>query len=208
MKKFTSIVLFLLTLQAFTQQSDQSGKFINAGVWNTTLAINIFSDTDKQPALTSKNNHYGAQLSTGYFVSKNTEVGLGIGYNYQKSEYTGLNAQGRKKSSYTINTYLKKYIFILPKFAFSAQGSFVYTYGDERITPSNTNIKAHTIQLRITPGINYFINDNLALQAEFGSIAYSHTSNTYTASNAKGSRDNFVFNLNMSNFYWGITYYW
>ena len=144
--------------------------------------------------------YYSFSPSIGYYFKNNLAIGLQLGYSSSTNNYivTSYYYSGNTESieignskltnqvltlapllRYTIPIVKKigfNFNFTLP-FSYTKNFSNVY-YEITGITTADTNVPAtcstYSIGVNISPGIQWFVKNNIALIASFGSLSYNH----------------------------------
>lgn len=223
-------ILFLSTLLISgltVAQTDQTDRLIiEKGTWNVTGSVSLRSDAIDFEGDSFSNssdfNSFAFNPLGGYALSNNFIVGLGLGYVRGSNEDDNTDSGGSitefesETTTYSIFPYARKFFSVSPNFAFFLQGEARYSdisnESDRTFdgTTTNSNSDGESWFFGIRPGITYFVSKRFALEANLGTLGYT-TSNT-EANNSSGAttesdRNQFAFELNASNLFFGLSYY-
>jgi outer membrane protein len=106
----------------------------------------------------------------GYFVSDGLLIGINLGYSYGKTTAFG----GDTKSSGFAVGPLVRYYKPTSNENFAIYGQFSFLYGSGKETDSNNQeTKTSAIDIAISPGFVYFLNNHWAVELGFRGIGYS-----------------------------------
>jgi opacity protein-like surface antigen len=209
MKKLAIIAMTIFAIGAKAQEKSSTTTAIQSGTWNTQANLNFFSSNQENNQAEVSNSNFGLNATLGYAVSKNLEIGLGAGYNTNTTENKLLtNTNEITRRDFTINAYIKQYVFIIPNLAFTAQGTISYGGGVMEYNNDTTQDDLTTYAIQLVPGLSYFATEHLAITAQIGNISYRHTKTEFQNIPEPVKRDDFGVHLNMSNITLGIAYYW
>ncbi|KAB1154570.1 porin family protein [Tenacibaculum aiptasiae] len=216
MKKLLLCTMLIALSFAYGQESTKKEKLtIQKGTWYLNGGMSLVSNNSKSNQNMEKSDQIGFNFSPkiGFSINNNLIIGLGLGYNYHKNDLNFTNTKNfTKNESYSIFPYIKKYFSLGQKLAFTLHGEFRYTYSkyeNDYNSLNNTNLsKANYYFIGIRPGITYFLNKKIALEANIGALGYTKSNHTHFPNNSIQEIDNFNFNLNSSNLNFGISYYW
>nr|BFF41522.1 hypothetical protein BACY1_33270 [Tenacibaculum mesophilum] len=135
---------------------------------------------------------------------------MGLGYGYTESESGNTtNNQVNTTNHFRVFPYIKKYFPVGKKLTISLQGEFRYSYSEyEKNDVLNSN-GGHTNEyfIGVRPGITYFLNKNLALEANIGTLGYNNATQK-SGSPSKRTWSSFNFNINSTDLMFGLSYYW
>ncbi|WP_111709507.1 outer membrane beta-barrel protein [Lutibacter citreus] len=217
MKKSLFITLFFAVTILFAQEKDKT-LTIKQGTWNfgggISLSVNNNESIRENGNLTGENLGFTITPKFGYAINNNLVIGLGTGYSYNKSSSDFNNddaAENEQKIySFSLIPYIKKHFGIGEKVSINLQGNFEYTRNWNDVFENNSseyNYKSNNYFIGIRPGITYFINKNFALEAQAGSLGYSHTKSEQNNRSNSTKSNSFRFNLNTSSLSFGLSYY-
>ncbi|CAM1339645.1 outer membrane beta-barrel protein [Tenacibaculum aestuarii] len=201
-------MLFAFSLANAQEKKDNEKLTIEKGTWYTAgnFSIGKSSNEFEGSPETSKYFSFNFSPKVGYTINDNLIIGLGVGYGYSKSE-SG-NGIG-KGNSYQIFPYIKKHFPLGKKLTISLQGEFSYNYSEfsDNSLPNPNERNSNQYFIGIRPGMTYFLNKNIALEANIGSLGYSKTDLNENNFPDRES-DTFQFNINSTDLMFGLSYYW
>ena len=192
---------------------------------------------DNNTNSTVKRNSLYSNIRLGYFLKDNLAIGILTGYqrtaynnNYSSSNSSSNPYNSISNSNQTINAidiglFARYYKMInSSKFGVFVQVNTQYQRGNVNTTTYNTTTnntgtsqtsevtsqKSNTFSVGISPGIVYFINDKIGVEASYGNIAYS-ISNTKPLSNIEHSihqrNEGFDANFSSTTLQLGVNFY-
>ncbi len=173
-----------------TEGFAQGNTFITGAVGYTSTTV----DNEKVSGFT-------ISPSVGYFVSPNVALGAKLGYTNGKSEE---GSYEETLDLFTAGVFARYYWMPASKFSVFAELGADYrnTTADDN-TPNSTKYKANGFGLQLAPGMNYFLNNNFALEAKVGILGYSSDKPDYAGADAT---DNFNVGLNLNDITLGLVY--
>lgn len=171
-----------------------------------------------------KTENFNVLPTVGYFVNTNLAVGLGIGYQTEKTTATSTTNFGNattvsenvtKKPAFVVAPFVRKYwtlsekLYIFGQLAVPMQfgkteteTSSVTTAGNSTISNStSTEAKYTQIGVTVKPGLDYFLNKNWSIEATIGEFGY----NNYKPKDGDAT-NNYNFGLNLSSVTFGVKY--
>ncbi|KPH14506.1 outer membrane protein [Chryseobacterium sp. ERMR1:04] len=171
-----------------------------------------------------KVENFNVLPTVGYFVNTNLAVGVGIGYQTEKTTSTTtttlfnttvVNENVTKKPAFVVAPFVRKYwtlsdkLFIFGQLAVPMQfgkteveSSSVATTGNSVVTNStSTEAKYTQIGVTVKPGLDYFLNKNWSIEATIGELGYSN----YKPKDGDAT-NNYNFGLNLSSVTFGVKY--
>lgn len=152
--------------------------------------------------------------SVGYFVTEDVAIGLGFGYQSAKSNSTNIvyyvgsepifAHYESRVNSFIINPMVRKYWNLGGKLYLFGQLDVNYSTGKSETTFTGnptTKVSVNSLGFNLKPGLDYFISNNLSLEATIGNLGYSRD-------RRDGERANEKFNLglNLGNINIGVKY--
>ncbi|MCF2876257.1 MULTISPECIES: outer membrane beta-barrel protein [unclassified Tenacibaculum] len=217
MKKLLLCTMLFALSFAYGQESDEKEKLIiKKGTWYVNGGFSIYTNNSTNDFSSNVNKseslNFNISPKIGYSITNNLIIGLGIGYGYNKHENNPASSNSIiKNKSYSIFPYIKKYFSLGKKLAFSLHGEFRYTHSKYENHTSLNNVsfnKSNDYFVGIRPGVTYFLNNKIALEANIGALGYTRTIHKSPLNTFTHTIDNFNFNLNSSNLNFGLSYYW
>ena len=165
------------------------------------------------------NNNLGISLQGGYFFTDDFVVGLTVNYVDNKAVNQNLpvfqNTSISKTWYYGVfgRTYTRitEKLYFINSFSISIQSGTNNDVTDSMKTSysANSSLKVNGYQFSFAPGLSYFLNSWIALNANVGGVSYNHITATITSGNFNGtSTTNGLFSLNLplSNFNFGVNF--
>lgn len=171
-----------------------------------------FSDTSALD-----NNHFGIDVSPSFsvFVTDNWAIGGNLSYGYEERinqfYVPSLKIEERKYQTFTygLGIHARRYFRLSKACYFTSQvrTSIFYLELSSKRTDNNLNDRSSIIRqlsASFRPGINYFLNRQLAITLEWNALNYTYSATTedYLTTNHSLS-----FNLNISSFGVGLDYF-
>lgn len=172
-----------------------------------------------------KKENFNVLPTVGYFVNTNLAVGVGIGYQTEKTTETTTStflpgttsvSEGiTKKPAFVVAPFVRKYwtlsdkLFIFGQLAVPMQfgkteveNTTVTTSGSTTVTNStSTEAKYTQIGVTVKPGLDYFLNKNWSIEATIGEFGY----NNFKPKDGDAT-NNYNFGLNLSSVTFGVKY--
>ncbi len=178
-KIWTTILIIFILL--FTNDLHSQGFEKN----QFTVSANIGVEKNKLANMDNTNYHFG--LDGNLFISNNTSVGFCFGVTDIKDI----------KNNFFIK--MKSNYYATPKRKFSVFGSISAGYFEFK----SENILFKGYDFDIAPGINYFISNELAINASFGRLGYRKYKSDI---NQSITTDELKLQLNLSQINFGLLY--
>lgn len=220
------IVAFAQRVQAQTTQ----GSVVATGSFNYFTSLGEGEEGSSQ-----KTNRFNISPQIGYMVSDNLEIGLFANldkYNYHSETLTTAdewNFSKHQTTSKAIGSYLRKYVFLTDKLAFTGKGEINYsTYTSTYNSFKNTNgrdydfystaIEDSQFEAAVRPGLSFFLSDKISLNTTYGALSYTIHSSDYESlqenyqnemeSNGYHNKKNKLsLDLSTSSFMLGLSYF-
>ena len=171
-----------------------------------------------------KKENFNVLPTVGYFVGTNVAVGLGIGYQTEKTtDITTTILPGAmmvetditKKPAFVVAPFVRKYwtlgdkLYIFGQLAVPMEfgkteneNTTVATTGSTTVTNSFSSEAKYTqIGVTVKPGLDYFLNKNWSIEATIGEFGY----NNYKPKNGEAT-NNYNFGLKLSSVTFGVKY--
>ncbi|BFO68224.1 porin family protein [Chryseobacterium sp. S0630] len=171
-----------------------------------------------------KKENFNVLPTVGYFVNTNLAIGLGVGYQTEKTTATTTTTIGNattvsenviKQPAFVVAPFVRKYwtlsekLYIFGQLAVPMQfgkteteNSSVTTAGNTTISNStSTEAKYTQIGVTVKPGLDYFLNKNWSIEATIGEFGYSN----YKPKDGDAT-NNYNFGLNLSSVTFGVKY--
>ena len=138
--------------------------------------------------------------SVGYFVTPNIAIGAKLGYTSLKNEE---GSDEETTDLLTAGVFGRYYWMPASKFSIFAELGADYRSLTEDDNTISNEYKSNGFAIQLAPGMNYFLNNNFALEAKVGVLGYSSDKPDYTGAEAT---DNFNIGLNLNDITLGLVY--
>lgn len=158
-------------------------------------------------------NQFNTSINTSfaYAINNNLFLGIGLGYGHAQGE-SNRNNQGIinegsfTNRAYQVFPYIRYYKGVGKKMSLFLQGEgrYSYTEGDQNIINSSST---KSIFVGIRPGFVYMLTNSLALESTIGSLGYLNSKLESQQNDGEGEFNTFSLSLNMSNIFFGMSYY-
>ena len=155
----------------------------------------------------AKFNEFEVMPRVGFFVSDNIAIGGMIGYQGTTNEtiidvITEETAEV-KDNMLTIGAFGRWYATPANQFSFFAELGLNYNTMNSETEGIDEEIKANGFEFALTPGVNYFISPNFALEASIGVLSYETSKPDFEGAE---STDTFSLGVNLSQINFGLVY--
>ncbi len=167
-----------------------------------------------------KEENFNVLPRVGYFVNTNLAIGLGVGYQNDKTTTTTNSpltvSEGiTKKPAFVVEPFVRKYWTLSDKLYFFGQlavpmqfgktkeeTNTVTTVGNSTVSNStSTEAKYTQIGVTVKPGLDYFLNKNWTIEATIGEFGY----NNFKPKDGDAT-NNYNFGLKLSSVTFGVKY--
>ncbi|MFZ4928784.1 outer membrane beta-barrel protein [Chryseobacterium sp. Mn2064] len=156
----------------------------------------------------NKTENFNVLPTVGYFVGTNLAVGLGVGYQTEKTtNTTAIGESVTKKPAFVVAPFVRKYWTLGEKFYIFGQLAVPMQFGkteyENTVGNVSTSTEAKYTQIGVTvkPGLDYFLNKNWSIEATIGEFGY----NNYKPKDGDAT-NNYNFGLNLSSVTFGVKY--
>lgn len=214
MKKLLFASLFFTTF-LIAQNEEKKYSTVEKGTWSAggQMAFTFFENEQDINNSVSDTRFTGFTINpnVSYAINENLFLGLTLGYNYQKNKYVNSQSDISESNSFSLGTYIKKYIPITKNFTFNIQGELNYIKTNSSLDNID-DVNSNAFQIGFRPGLTLFLSKNIALETQIGILSYTHSKferPDYNSQNIsyEGTSNTFNFNLNSSNLLFGLTYF-
>lgn len=218
MKKNLLIAVIAISCVSVQAQTDK-GRSMAAvtGSWQQSTQKNEFRST------ASKSEFLNLDINGryGYFVFDHLVVGISSGVTFYKQRFE-TNYDATIESGFVLNGGIfTRYYHLIGATKFAFFGQLGASYGDGTGTKKNEtdvaamirtdDLKFSTASVAVSPGVAYFINDRIGIEAQLGGIGYSTRNNSTTTPDKQVTKSSnadcwvsFLKNFSFSvNFYFG-----
>lgn len=171
-----------------------------------------------------KTENFNVLPTAGFFVAPNFAVGLGVGYQTEKTtavstttigNVTTVNSSVEKYPAFVVAPFARKYWTLSDKLYFFGQlavpmqfgkaeteNSSVSTNGTTTVSTSTSAESKYTqVGVTVKPGLDYFLNKNWTIEATIGEFGY----NNFKPKEGDAT-NNYSFGLNLANVGIGVKY--
>ena len=193
MKKTTFAILatILVLISIDTKAQIKKGeKMIGASLTFTSQKI-AFDDSDEDSKLTT----IIIAPQVGFGFGKNWVAGVGLGYAYEKANYTG-TLNDMDASIFSGGVFLRKFFELNEKFGVYGQLDLSVGFGKgtgDGFTPFDVDVT--TISGIVHPGFYFRPGNKLVIEAMFGRIGYTSTKRDYTVHYEDAKESSFEFSV-------------
>lgn len=192
MKKLLLTSCLFAAITTLSAQSNEGG-FNKKDVF-ISGSFGYESNTVKVDDFSASTSSFTFAPTIGYFVSDNFAIGAGLTFSNQPIDFDGETLDA---TSFGVRFMGRYYLNPGNKFSTFGQASLAFGSINPELEGADN---ASTLDLGISPGINYFLSEKFSVEATFGRIGYSSLSlDGYTQSNVG-------INLNLSTIGLGINY--
>ena len=211
MKKLLLSTMLLALSFAYGQEKNEK-LTIEKGTWYVggNFSLGHTNSEYEDSSETSKYFNFNFSPKIGYTINDNLIIGLGIGYGYTESELeNSTNNPANTTNHFRVFPYIKKHFPVGEKLTVSLQVEFRYSYSEYENNDILNSYSGHTNEyfIGIRPGITYFLNKKLAIEANIGSLGYTNGTQEY-GNPPKRTWNSFNFNINSTDLMFGLSYYW
>ena len=220
MRKFLLATLMLTTAMTMAQEQDDSLLTIPKGTWILGGNLSFFNNTSDNDfsddfSRNSERRNFAFSPRVGYSFSDNWTVGLVSEYFVQKGENEGIAPDGAvssgesKSESLSLAPYVRRYFGISKNLGFFAQGEVgISKAWSESI---NSGLDRSTSEqdgffMNLRPGLIFFPTKNLGFETSIALLRYSEF-NREDSSGAVSEDRSFNVNLNTTNLFFGVSYF-
>ena len=196
MKKLLFFFVLITTTISYAQEKNEKFK-IEKDSWTYSGQLSFSGFKNENT------NEIGADLNAqiGYSINDNLVIGIGLGANRSRVPLLDNAIQAnRNENGISAFAFIKKYIPISDKLAFSLQGEMKYSYLEGLDNNSVSIFDKDRYSIGIRPGLTYFLSKNVALTTNFGFLGYALT-------NERGSNEkthSYGFNFDATNISFGL----
>jgi hypothetical protein len=188
MKKLISLFTALFIFCHSYSQTEKGKKMLGAVIDLSNSSKNNF-----EPLTEIENNDdetsFQINPRLGFFIKDKFEIGASLNFEMDNSTYETINHLDRDLNytnennitTYGLGAFARSYVSISEKFSFIVTGSVMYDYTERKsnltgplIDAGESVDKINSINIIITPGINYFLNTRWGLEASFGNLYYTY----------------------------------
>ncbi len=145
-----------------------------------------------------KESSFSVAPSVGFFVTDNIAIGGTIGYGSSKvTENEG--DPSTKINTLSVGAFGRYYTTPASKFSVFGQLGVAYSSTDF----DALDYKVNGFGVVLSPGVNYFLNNNFAIEASWGALSYTNSKPDFDGAETSNS---FEFGLDLDNINFGLLY--
>ena len=148
----------------------------------------------------AKSNNVTFSPTVGYFISENIALELNLLVGSSKQEFGEFEDKQSQFGAGLGATY-----FFTPssEFSFTIGAGVAYVSSKEEEAGFDDDFKVNSFGIAVSPGVNYFVSDCIALRASIGALSYTSSKADVDGAEALNT---FGLNLDLSDINFGITY--
>ncbi len=199
MKKVLLTAVALFAFGFANAQDASTGEGFSKGNVFVSGGVGISSEKTGD----AKTNGFNFSPKAGYFVTENIAVGLALGFASTKDQ------DDTKDTNFSAGAFGRYYFTPSSKFSvFGQLGVNVSNTKHEEVvtilgTEATIESKANGFDVKLAPGVSYFLSNNFAIEASFGALGYETTK---PDADGADSTDTFGLNLDLSSINFGLVY--
>lgn len=161
-----------------------------------------YSSSDNGATTNSKTSSFTIMPSAMYMIKDNIGINAGLGFNSTSSP-SGTTTFDQSQFMFGVGG---NYYFMKGQFSPFLGLGFSYGSGASKLATATVENKFNTLNIALTPGVNYFVSKNWALSATIGSLGYTSTSTTPAGSTVSNSSSNMNIGVDFTSLGFGISY--
>jgi hypothetical protein len=215
MKKIVLFSFVLFSSTAFAQL--KKGNTLINGSFSITASKQ--ENLQLQPSM-NKTSGFSIMPRAGIFISDKTALGVGIGYNYVKTEYAYDNfgspsTSQQKTDGFSISPFLRRYFALGDKVAFFLDGRLIFGFGNSsseyhlfdgftgQVQVISLSNDTFTTGVAAKPGVAFFVSPKWGLEVSFANLGFDYSK--ARDSDSESYKFNFSHGLDALNF--GAAFY-
>lgn len=192
MRKLLLAGLFALSCLFVNAQSDLQGKWFVGGQlgFNSGKSYTDGLNENNEPIdVEIKRNSFDVVPMFGTFISPSVAVGAGLGYSSYKNKQGG--EQTSKGNDFTIAPFARKYWNITGGLYFFGEAALPVSFGSFEMANKDSKVSTTGINIELSPGFDYFINDWISIETKFNILTAG-----YNSAKPKGGKTASTFGIN------------
>lgn len=193
------IILSLLVAGTISMNAQDMG-FAKGNIALTGAAS--YSSSDNGATTNSTTSNFTFKPSAMYMVQDNIGINAGIGFNSVSSP-SGVTTFDQSQFMFGVGG---NYYFMKGQFSPYLGLGFSYGMGTSKLATATVENKFNTLNIALTPGVNYFVAKNWSLSASIGSLGYTSMSTTPAGSTVSTSTSNMNIGVDFTSLGFGISY--
>lgn len=212
MKKVLFPLLFTCLISTNILAQNKQGSLAIGG----TLSLVVENEKDKNNNITvdgPKTTNFKIIPTAEYFISDKFSIGLGIGYDNEKTKTVNGNVTTTTNHGWpVIQPFARMYFPLGEKVSFFGQASVDIEPGKVKTevkagnTTTTTSNNDFWIQAGITPGLSLNLSDKVAIDATFGFIGYRHEK-VENGANSSTTYNSAIFTVDPSTLFLGVKFF-
>ena len=151
----------------------------------------------------AKGNEFNFRPEVGYFLTENIALGLGLEVGSAKNEGIDLYSDAYKTNSFGAEVFGRYYFTPANQFSLFAQLGVGYASVNTEAVEGAEEFKVNAFGINAGLGLNYFVANNWALQANWAGLGYNSAKADVDGAEAMNT---FGLNVDMSAINFGVLY--
>lgn len=201
-KSFLLLLLCCIATVSYGQFA-QGSKTIGGGLgYRSEKQVNP-SGSDR------RNRNFYLNLSGGYLLEENLEVGANLGFSsYYSRTGNDYTADFQSSSSvFSLGPYVRVYNPVTDVVGLFGQAGFAAGFGGG--TTGNTGTRVRTFEAGLRPGVILMVNENLGLETTIGFVGYNYYASGPQEDYAdqRMTNNNFELRFDLSTIRFGLRLY-
>ena len=172
MRKLITIVAVVTAFSLSSSAQIEQGRIMLGGSLGFSSST---SETDAGGTTADGPESSGFEIMPygGYFITDNIAVGLGVGYS---SSTTDDQTTETEMSAFNVEPFARYYMNMGDRFYMFAHLGIPFESGTSETTTGGVTAdgpETTSFGVGITPGLSYFVSDNVVIEAAFGFLGYT-----------------------------------
>lgn len=221
-KKHLFIALLLISIQSFAQYN-KGQLMVNGNIYGYSNKSNGANGGNSDYTYKNKSQQFGCDLNVGYFLSNHFAIGIEeqislYKNNSENADPTYRNTNLNRNKSYFTGVFMRYnqpiykskfgvFFKLANGYVIQKQNTETASYSDPfGNNSSKTEKKGEGYYGYLTPGLFYFVNNRLSLEATLGDLSYSKL-NLKDETEYKYKNSYLNANFSISSVSLGVTFY-
>lgn len=197
------LLLFCCIATASFGQFAQGSKTLGGG-------LGYRSDRQENPSGSDRRNrNFFLNLSGGYFLQENLELGANLGFSsyYSRAESDFFADAESSSTVFSLGPYVRVYNPITDVVGLFGQAGFAAGFGGG--ATSGTATRVRTFEAGVRPGVILMVNENLGLETTIGFVGYNYYASGPQEDYAdqRTTNNNFELRFDLSTVRFGLRLY-
>ncbi len=210
--KTTIFLLPILLVFSITYAQEEPEYGFNKGDFFVSGTVN-YNNTKYKSNDSITQNRFAIEPEFGYFINQNLALGTRLNFSTSRSE----NSRDFETKENGIGIGIFGKYFFTPQKRFSVYGevSAMYraseyeqkSFFEDQLEIRTSDNDSYTVA--ISPGVQFFVSENLALTSRIGNISYNSAENENIDPDGEkftSENNQFSVNLGLDNLYFGVLY--